>query len=179
MRHLALLTAFCLTPLPTSAAPSADRCAGIRIPEPWTSWTQSGDADAGGDTTSAPRLILGKPTVATLRPTAQVQYAAKPANTLPKSHGGLFALALKNPARIGIGLSGPASVDIVSGQSVQEAVDRNPGPHCSGIDAITWFDLQPGKHWVQLSDSPSPQLRLMVADAMANQPIPKPREDAF
>lgn len=154
-------------------------CANVRIPEPWTSWTQSGDAIAGGDANSAPRLILGKPVLASLRPISQVQFPAKPARTEPKSYGGLFTVTLKTPARVGIGLSGPAWVDTVSGQIPNASVEHGHGPECSGIRKIVWFDLAPGTHWVQIANSASREIRVMAADAIANQPLPPVSNSEF
>ena len=160
----------------SDASPS---CAGARIPEPWTSWNQSGEATAGGDAGSAPRLILGKPVVAALRPMAQVQFPVKPAEPLAKSYGGLFAMAIKDAARIGIGLSEPARVDIVSGSSPVGSVSHDQGPDCSGIREILWFDLEPGVYQVQISSSMTRDMRVMAADAIANQPLARPEEDGF
>ncbi|CAD7336150.1 hypothetical protein FIM10_04265 [Sphingomonadales bacterium 56] len=164
----------CLAALSLSApALAADPCLDAPLPpEPWTSWNQSGTESAAGEAASAPRLILGKPLVATLRPSPQVQYAVKPHHQAPKSYGGLFSLAVKTPARIGIGLSGPAWVDIVFRNSPIASTAHSHGPGCSGIRKIVWFDLTPGVHLIQLSGAASSQVRIMAADARANQPLP-------
>ena len=175
MRRIACLLAFSLLPLPAWAAPApAGPCRQAPPPaEPWTSWTQSGVAIAGGEAATAPRLILGKPVVATLRPQAQVQFTAKPPRAQRGGQGGLFTLALKDPARVGIGLSGPAWVDIVTGNAVATAVDHGHGPDCSGIAKIVWFDLPPGLHVVALSGAAGREIRVMAADARANRPVPR------
>src|SRR3546814_20426115 len=70
------------------AAP--DPCASAPpLAEPWTSWTQSGSVMAGATLSSAPRLILGKPVTATLRPAPQVQFVVPPGRSVPKSHAEL------------------------------------------------------------------------------------------
>ena len=109
--------------------------------------------------------------MATLRPSPQVQYAVKPDHQALKSYGGLFSLAVKTPARIGIGLSGPAWVDIVFRNSPIASTAHSHGPGCSGIQKIVWFDLTPGLHLIQLSGAASSQVRIMAADARANQPL--------
>lgn len=170
MRMIACLLALCVT-LPAGAEPKgADMCGEAPLPpEPWTSWKQSGTAIAGGEAATAPRLILGKPAVATLRPATQVHFAAPVRALVQKSHGGLFTLALKAPARIGIALSGPAWVDIVTGRTAQPSVDHGHGPECSGISKIVWFDLRPGLHLVQIANAPAREIRVMAADALANR----------
>jgi hypothetical protein len=177
MRVTACLFALCLMPALAHAEPSAMCKDAPPPPEPWTSWMQSGNAIAGGEAASAPRLILGKPLAATLRPTTQVQFAATPGKSDAKSYGGLLTLALKEPARIGIGLSGPAWVDIVTGSAPQPSADHDHGPECSGIRKIVWFDLQPGLHIIQIADAPGREIRIMAADAAANRPLPPADDD--
>jgi len=172
MRLTACLLALSCIPALAHAQPAAKCQDTPPPPEPWTSWAQSGSAIAGGEAASAPRLILGKPILATLRPNAQVQFVAPPAETGSKSNGGLFTLAVKFPARVGIALSAPAWVDIVTDRVAQPSVDHTHGPECSGIRKIVWFDLQPGLHIVQVSNAPAREIRLMAADAIANRSLP-------
>lgn len=180
MRRIACLLALCAVPLPALAAPAADICKRAPPPpEPWTSWHQSGGAIAGGEPSSAPRLILGKPVVASLRPATQVQFPAKPGKAQPKTYGGLFTLALKAPARVGIALSGPVWVDVVIGRSAAASVDHGHGPECSGIRKIVWFDLAQGVHIVQIANAPGRHIRVMAADARANRPPPPMRDKAL
>ena len=176
MRLIACLAALSFS-LPALAA---EPCRDAPLPaEPWTSWNQSGAATAAGELTSTPRLILGKPIVATLRPSAQVQYPVKPERQEAKSYGGLFSLAVKTQARIGIGLSGPAWVDIVTNDIPVASAAHGHGEECSGIQKIVWFDLTPGVHIIQLSGSTASQLRIMAADELANQPLPPRMPDPF
>lgn len=177
MKRLLFLLALC--PMAAHAAP--DPCASAPpLAEPWTSWTQSGTAMAGGTASTAPRLILGKPATATLRSGAQVQYAVPPGKNAPKSYGGLFTLAIKAPARIGIALSERAWIDAVTGKTALPSVDHGHGPDCSGIRKIVWFDLAPGLHTIQIAGAVKPTIRIMAADARANQPKAEPvKPDAF
>lgn len=173
MRVTACLLALCLTIAPAHAQPQTPvQCQEAPpLPEPWTSWMQSGRAIAGGEAASAPRLILGKPSVATLRPMSQVQFAAPPARKEGEGYGGLFSLSVKVPARIGIGLSEPAWVDLVTERTVQSSVDHGQGPECSSIAKILWFDLSPGLHIIQIANASARAIRIMAADAQANQPL--------
>ncbi len=181
MKRIACLLALCVLPAPAAAAqPAPDMCKDAPpSPEPWTSWMQSGTAIAGGVPHSAPRLILGKPVVATLRPTVQVQYAVQPEKQRPKSYGGLFTLAVKTPARIGIGLSGPAWVDIVMERQSVKSAGGDHGPECSAIGNIVWFDLPAGVHLIQIADSRTRELRVMAADLLANRPLPPKPESEY
>jgi hypothetical protein len=161
-----------LTSLLIAAAPiSAAECATpAPLAEPWTSWTQSGRAKAGAQAHGAPALILGKPVVATLKPAAHIQFAVPPGKGAKEGHGGLFTLPLRQAARVGIALDGPAWVDVVTGTTAVVSVEHGHGPACSGIRKIVWFDLPAGRHLVQIAGSKAATVRVMAADARANQP---------
>ena len=151
--------------------PAADPVCAAPVPlaEPWTSWTQSGQGRAGTQVRGAPALILGKPVVATLTPAAHVQFAVPPGKGAKQGFGGIFVLSLKQAARAGIGLSGPAWVDVVSGTTAVASVEHGHGPDCSGLRKIVWFDLPAGRHLVQIAGSKTPEVRVMAADAGANR----------
>ncbi|WP_062791942.1 hypothetical protein [Sphingobium chlorophenolicum] len=167
-----LLFLLALTPLNAQAAPAP--CASPPpLAEPWTSWPQSGATTAGASASTAPRLILGKPLTATLRPAPQIQFAVPPGKTMPKSYAGLFTLSVKDQARIGIALSDAAWIDAATGTTALISVDHGHGPDCSGIPKIVWFDLPPGLHTIQIASAAKPTIRIMAADARANQPQPR------
>lgn len=167
---MTILAALLLAAMPLAAADPA--CAApTPLDEPWTSWSQSGQVQAGTQVNGAPALILGKPTVAALTPAAYLQYAAPPAKAAKEGKGGLFTLALRQSARVGIALSAAAWVDIVSGKTVLASVDHGHGPDCSGIRKIVWFDLPAGRHVVQIAGARDDSIRIMAADARANQPV--------
>ncbi len=171
--------AIVLSVLPASAAEQSPvQCqASAPLAEPWTSWNQSGTALAGSESAIAPRLILGKPVKATLRPADYVHYAVEPAKGGGRQgHGGLFVLALKVPSRVGIALSDAAWVDVVDGETALPSVDHGHGPDCSGIRKIVWFDLKKGRHLIQIANAPGADIRVMAADSTANQPRSKKRE---
>lgn len=140
------------------------------LAEPWTSWDQNGQGEAGTQVHGAPSLILGKPLDATLTPAAYVQFAAAPAKGAKEGYGGLFALSLKQGARVGIAVSGTAWIDVVSGTKALTSVDHGHGPDCSGIRKMVWFDLPAGRHIVQIAGAKGRSIRVMAADAGANQP---------
>ncbi|MDO7835159.1 hypothetical protein Q4610_08855 [Sphingobium sp. HBC34] len=149
---------------PVCAAPAP-------LAEPWTSWRQSGQAKAGILAQGAPALILGKPLTADLTPAAHVQFPVVLGKGAKEGHGGLFSLSLKQAARVGIALSGPAWVDVVTGNAVVASVAHGHGPDCSGIRKIVWFDLPAGRHIVQVAGAKDRSIHIMAADATANQPL--------
>ncbi|MEC3911151.1 hypothetical protein U5A82_11945 [Sphingobium sp. CR2-8] len=159
--------------LATVGTPAIDPACATPAPlsEPWTSWTQSGQAKAGAKADGAPALILGKPVVATLTPTAYVQFVAQPGKGAKDGYAGLFTLSIKQAARVGIALDGPAWIDVITDQTAQTSVEHGHGPTCSGIRKIVWFNLAAGRHIVQIAGSKGPSMRVMAADATANQPV--------
>jgi hypothetical protein len=154
------------------AIPAADPACTTAAPlaEPWTSWPQSGQAKAGAQAQDAAPLILGKPVTATLTPAAYMHFVAPPAKGAKDGYGGLLSLSLKQAARVGVALDGPAWVDIFTSPTAQTSVDHGHGPACSGIRKIVWFDLAAGRHIVQIAGSKAMTIRVMAADAQANQP---------
>lgn len=160
-----------LLPLALAATPAlAQRCP--ELVEPWRSWTQNRNEAAGHDVAGATALRLGQPLTAALHPTAQVHYALPPEKAGdPKSFGGVFRVDLAKPVRVGIGLSGPAWVDAVRGDAALPSVDHGHGPDCSGLRKIVWFDLPEGTTLIQVAGAPNASIRIMAADAAANQPV--------
>lgn len=172
MRHLLITVLLALSPVQAFAQEAAalpDCSATPRIEEPWTSWSQSGTAVAGGDVSSAPRLILGKPVVATLRPGDYVQFPVAPGKGGKAGHGGLLTLAVKTPAKVGIALSAGAWVDVVKGTAPVASVEHGHGPVCSGIRKIVWFPLDAGVYTIQIANAPEATIRVMAADEAANR----------
>jgi hypothetical protein len=164
---MTILAALLIAAAPVAAAECATPAP---LAEPWTSWTQSGQARVGSQANGAPALILGKPVVAALTPAAHVQFAVPPGKGAKEGHGGLFTLSLRQAARVGIALDGAAWVDVVTGTTALASVEHGHGPACSGIRKIVWFDLPAGRHLVQIAGSKAATMRVMAADAKANQP---------
>ncbi|MET0250171.1 MAG: hypothetical protein ABW164_10645 [Sphingobium sp.] len=168
----ALLAASPLPGISAVPAPQAAPCASPHdIPEPWTSWFQSGEMQAGTQTDGAPSLILGQPVLAFLTPVEHVYFPVSPGKDGGQGFGGIFTVATKVAARIGIALSNRAWVDILGDRGARASVDHGHGSACTDIRKIVWFDLPPGRHVVQVAGSREPALRIMAADARANQPV--------
>ncbi|PDH69894.1 MAG: hypothetical protein CNE89_00390 [Sphingomonadaceae bacterium MED-G03] len=147
---------------PACAAPAP-------IAEPWTAWSQTGEANAGIDATDAPALVPGKPMETVLVPVGQVRFAAVPGKGAKEGYGGLFSLSLKEPGRVGIALSGAAWVDVVTEAKAAASVEHGHGPECSGIRKIVWFDLSAGRHIIQIAGAQARSIHVMAAEAEASQ----------
>lgn len=153
-----------LTALLFAAQPEAASCtAPAPLAAPWTGWRLGSEIKAGVGAAGAPALILGKPVEAMLVPVAQAAFVTPPVKGDAEGYAGLFALTLKKAARIGIGLSGPAWIDVIDGKAALTSVDHGHGPECSGIRKIVWFDLSAGRNIVQIAGAQSQTIKVMAA----------------
>ncbi|CAN5173506.1 hypothetical protein BH10PSE12_BH10PSE12_20060 [soil metagenome] len=165
---LLLLMSLILAPAAYAQEPQPACLEKPQIAEPWTNWTQNSNAIAGYGVGDAASLPLGQPRTAQLHPVAQVQYPVPPGKPpAAKSFGGLFRVNLARPARVGIGLSGPAWVDVVAGEGLAPAIEHGHGLPCSGIAKIVWFDLPVGASIVAIAGAPDTAIRIMAADSAA------------
>lgn len=139
----------CPTPAPLSA--------------PWTAWNKAISANASAAATAAPAIAVGQSLDAILRPAADLRYAAAPAKGAGEGYGGLFTLVLPRPAKVGVALSGPAWIDVVSGEKAATSIEHGHGPDCSGIRKIVWFDLPAGRQLVQIAGAKETSIRVMAA----------------
>lgn len=81
----------------------------------------------------------------------------------PGGHAGLVALDVAKRGRYRVALGAPAWIDLVRDGAVEKSVAHGHGPACTGIRKIVDFDLEPGRHVLQLSGSPAAEVVLMVA----------------
>lgn len=67
-------------------------------------------------------------------------------------YAGLAALDVDKPGRIDVLLSNRAHVDLVKDGQTLKSVDHRRAK-CKGIYKVVGFDVQPGRHTVQITDS--------------------------
>lgn len=132
------------------------------LPAELAGWPRTTPLTAGAGAADAPALMTGSGVQATLRPIASVVLAPAPRRAVrPGSSGGVFAVTLPGAGRYRVALGGPAWVDLVrDGRTVASAAH---GQACAGVRKMVDFDLRPGRYLLQVADSPSPTLQLMVA----------------
>ena len=81
----------------------------------------------------------------------------------PGGHAGLVALDVTKRGRYRVALGAPAWIDLVRDGAVEKSVAHGHGPVCTGIRKIVDFNLEPGRHILQLSGAPAAEVVLMVA----------------
>lgn len=164
MRFFLALSALLLAPA-SLYAQEQTACPAPAHPleEPWSAWSSARTAvDAGKSAASAPALAIGTPVTLQLAPLSGVTLARPPEAKLdPARFDGLLSLDLAADSRVGIALSHAAWVDVLSGNEAQTSIDHDHGPDCSGIRKIVWFDLDAGRHVVQIVNSPAASVTIM------------------
>ena len=109
-------------------------------------------------------ITIGTAMTATLLPTGQLRYAAKPGKDAPPaSSGGLFAFTVEAAGRYRVALGAGAWVDVIGGGAALASVAHGHGPACSSIRKIVQFDLKPGRYLLQIAGSPAASVPVMVA----------------
>jgi hypothetical protein len=130
----------------------------------WTAKTPLSAASVAADLSKA-SLTPGKAFLATLPATSSVTYVVAPEKAGdPASHGGLFDLNIPTAGTYVVALGAGAWVDVLrdDGASVRSS-SHGHGPACSTVRKIVAFELQPGRHVVQIVGSVPAALSIMVA----------------
>jgi hypothetical protein len=108
-------------------------------------------------------VTLGKGYEAALLQTPKIAFPVQPEKPGGSvSHGGLFEFTVETAGAYTIALSSAAWIDVIeNGQAVTPA-SFGHGPQCTTIRKQVVFDLQPGKHVLQISGNAEPKMKLMV-----------------
>jgi hypothetical protein len=173
MRLLALATVLVLAaPLAAHAqmAPNAPAvaCAALDqdLPAELAAWPAKKELVGARGVADLEKAVLtpGQAYVATLAPTPEVTYVVqpeKPGGTVSK--GGLFAVDIPAAGSYVIALGSGAWIDLLKGDAAQRSVAHGRGPACTSVRKMVTFDLQPGRHVVQISANADLTLPILVA----------------
>lgn len=127
-------------------------------------WARRQPVRAGATAKAATALPLGVGITATLRPTPEITYAARPEKPgASASSGGMFAFTVRISGRYRVALGAPAWIDVLNGTSPVVSVAHDHGPDCTGIRKTVDFDLKPGRYLLQVTGNGSATLPLMIA----------------
>jgi hypothetical protein len=149
-------------------APAA-ACATMdaQTPAELAGWTDKAPLSVASVTADLSKASLtpGKAFLATLPATPSVIYVVSPEKPGGSaSHGGLFDLNVPKAGTYLVALGAGAWVDVLrDGVSVPSS-SHGHGPACSTVRKIVAFELQPGRHVVQIAGSASAALPIMVAE---------------
>ena len=116
------------------------------------------------DALSAEPLLSGSAARVSLLPTQWVRYPLrpKPRGNVAK-FGGLVALDIARPGTYRIALGSHARVDVVVAGAALEPKAHGHGPGCTGISKMVDYELQPGRHILQLSGNGEAQTSVLIA----------------
>lgn len=112
---------------------------------------------------SPPPLTIGRAARATLLPATSVILPAKPGKPAATgSSSGVFALSVPAAGRYRVALGAGAWLDVVRDGRALTSKTHSHGPACSGIRKMVDFDLQPGRHLLQIVGSPTAAIDVMI-----------------
>ena len=172
---LALIGASASAQMPPMQEGAAVSCAvPAALPDALAGWNEAAPLQAAGSIKEAGKAELtpGKASLVSLLPTPRVVYALRPEKPGGSvSFGGLAAFTVDQPGIWRVALSSGAWIDVVKGGAASTSIAHGHGPDCSGIRKIVWFDLPAGRHVVQIAGARDDSIRIMAADARANQPV--------
>ena len=151
---LLLLQAAAAAPVcPATPAPLPTELAG------WSPQTAVA-ATAKGDGV----LAIGHGATAALLPSGTVTLAAPDSRPpAPNTSGGVFTFTAPAAGRYRVSLGAAAWVDVVRDGKALPSIAHGHGPACSPVRKMVDYDLQPGAYRLQVVDSASPVITLMVA----------------
>lgn len=171
MMILALLAALQM-PMPAATGPATGPATGTAcparpvIPVELAGWGTGAPVTAAVDAQGigAAMLPVGKGVGARLRPTALIAYPLAAARTpVAGSQGGLFGFVVARPGRYRVALGAGAWIDVVASGKAVASVAHGHGPDCSPVRKMVDFDLAPGRYLLQVQNSTTPTLALMIA----------------
>ncbi len=170
MRMLVILPLLLAAPLPAQHAPEA--CKSIsdaNLPLAFAGWAAAGMevVAADGATAAYPTIEVAVPATVRLHPHGRVRLNQPPAQARAPddAHAGMVMVAVPAAGQWRVSASTPVWIDVIApGGPVQSAAHGRMAP-CTSIRKVVAFDLQPGRHMIQLSGNPGRTLKLMVSRA--------------
>lgn len=149
---------------PADAVPSCD--GPVQLPPELAGWGVDHvlvTAAANPAAPDAPSLPIGQAVKATLRPTPDIAYAARPEKPGGSvSKGGLFLFDVADAGRYRVALGSAAWIDVIEAGKSTVSIAHGRGPACSSIRKMVDYDLKPGRHLLQISANGTETLTLMV-----------------
>lgn len=144
---------------PAEAAPLPAGYAGWDNARPLAASTDAAGLDAAG-------FAAGEAVDMGLSPDGEVAYLSLPRGAGEEaSFGGMAAVELAEAGRYRVALGDYAWVDLISDGVAAESVAHGHGPKCSPIRKIVEFELEAGRHTLEISGNAAPDIRVMVIRA--------------
>ncbi len=121
------------------------------------------DAAPAVEALSAAMLPLDHRVDLSLRRAGDIRYAVAPEREAVESRqGGMAAFTVASAGRYRVELGTAAWIDVASGTALIPSVAHGHGPACSGIRKMVDFNLERGRHVLQISGSEASTIRIRV-----------------
>jgi hypothetical protein len=149
-------------------ATAAPACAAMDegLPPELAAWPSKVALTGAKGVSDLDKAVLnpGQAYLATLAATPDVTYVVKPEKPGDAaSKGGIFAIDIPTAGSYIIALGSAAWIDVLKGDGVQTSAGHSHGPACSTVRKMVTFDLQPGRHVVQISSAADATVPILVA----------------
>ncbi|PAX08646.1 homogentisate 1,2-dioxygenase [Sphingomonas lenta] len=132
------------------------------LPAELAGWRSGEAAIAGAEVKEAEVLTLGRGARAALHPSAHVAFPVRPAKPGPGAHGGLLAFDAARAGRYRVALETPGWIEVVRDGRAVPSVSHAHGPACSGVRKMVDFDLEPGRHLLEIAGAPNASVTVLV-----------------
>jgi hypothetical protein len=112
------------------------------------------------------QLVVGHAVDATLEPVSQVKFVVAPEReSEPETYAGMFEFEAPVAGIYKVVVSAGAWIDVVEGaklDALAKSTAFGHGPGCGGIGKAVEFELQPGRHVLELSRSPQADISVLI-----------------
>jgi hypothetical protein len=165
---LAVVMLFAAPGLAQEGAKPAPACAAMdaNLPADLADWNgKAALASATGAADISKSAVMpGKGYEADLLDTPKISYPVQPEKSGGSvAHGGLFEFTVATAGSYTVALGTAAWIDVIEGGKTVKPTSFGHGPECTTIRKMVVFQLQPGKHVLQVSASAEPKLKIMIA----------------
>lgn len=158
--------------VPALAQMPEPACASIsdaNLPRAFMAWAKPAATLDAAQSPQAGRAVVrpGKPVTVRLKPAAQVRLAQPPGQDRRPAnpHAGLVALEVPGAGTWQVSASTPVWIEVIGpGGPVESTGFGNRAP-CTGIRKVVDFPLPKGRHLLQLSGNPGPEVRILLSRA--------------
>lgn len=170
MRRLSVLPLLIWLAAPVLAQHAPADCVSVsdaNLPPGFAAWAEQGAelAAADGATDAVPDFPLERAATIRLHDQGVVRFRQPPGQSrMPQeAHAGILAVEIPSAGRWRVSASAPVWIDVIGPVGMVQSASHGRMAPCTSIRKVVAFDLQPGRHWIQLSGNPGRALRLMVS----------------
>lgn len=153
----------CVPGFATAQTPATACTSATPLPPELAAWNKPVALAAGATADTASLLTSGVAATVTLHPASHLRYAHSPEKPgAADSHGGLLSFEVPQAGTWRIALATAAWIDVLANGEPVASTAHGHGPACSGIRKMVDFQLQPGRHLLQITGSAAATQTVLV-----------------